>query len=253
MNRIEAIAKNLKEKESKQGLLSFGNGIKNVLGVRHTNQNIRLRIINNHLVDKTIYLSPEMLLGVKAFSDGSTVSLTDLGLPAGIPFFEASTFDTETTPNELKISALNPGQNLTVLGTALSNEPTQISAISMKSFTGANVPENTNYGNSLTHYKLSHLKEVKRSNPLNFDAFQSSKDVSTEILKIDLIKNNFAAPISQNDVLAFQVNAGTRMDITLHLGARLNQSEYFYRQIKAGSEVLRSEFPNESAVDGCEC
>lgn len=252
MKRTEQIALRLRQKQGEQGMLSFGNGIKNVLGVRGTGQNIRLRIVNNHLTDQTIFLAPRKLLGIAAFDAGAEVSAQELGLPSGIPFFVASTDDGETPANKVLISSLNLGQNLTILGTSLSEEPTQISAISMKSFTSSNVPENTNYGNSLTHYLLSHLKEAKRSNPLNFDAFQNSKDVSTEILKIDLIKNNFMAPISQKDVLAFQVNAGTKMDITLHLGARMSDAEHFFRQIKAGSEVLRTEFPNESAV-GCDC
>lgn len=256
MEKAQLIEKALLEKTAKQGLLSFGNGIKNVIGARHTGKNIRLRIINNWETDATIYLTPKMLLGASSEEIFATGNNDAIGLPNGVPFFIGETEDggAEGAVKKLLITALNPGQSLPILGSALANEPTQISAISMKSFTTSNVPENTNYGNSLTHYRLSHLEEVKRSSPLNFDAFQNSRDVSTEILKIDLIKNNFNGLISQNDVLAFQINAGTRMDITLHIGARLNLAEYFQRQTKAGNEILLQQFPNESAVDGsCGC
>lgn len=254
---LKAIEKALVEKTSAQGLLSFGNGIKNVIGVRHTGKNIRLRVVNNWSKDATIYLMARNLLGQVLENPSDTLAgefdfQESFGIPNGIPFFVSEVDESDDVASKLKISALNPGQKLNILGHALSNEPTQISAISMKSFTTSNVPENTNYGNSLTHYRLSHLEEVKRSSPLNFDAFQNSRDVSTEILKIDLIKNNFNALISQNDVLAFQINAGTRMDITLHIGARLNLSEYFQRQTKAGNEILLQQFPGESAVD-CGC
>lgn len=307
---ISRVAAKLHEKTKDQGLISFGDGVKNVIGARHTNKNIRLRIINNTQTDHLIYLTPNVLLGkaiaaeleeveggawrkmVEEFTNVLTSSfenyessstlpnpediktelLESIGsayisnvkedgkikihpdLPAGIPFFMPSVGRRREMPGGgviggVTISSLNPGQTLDYLGSALVGEPTQITAISMKSFTTSNVPENTNYGNSITHWKLSHLEEARRSTPLNFDAFQSSKDVSTEILKIDFIKNNFNAIISQKDVLGFQVNQGTKLDITLHIGGRLSMEEYFYRQTKAGNEVLLEEFPGESSVN----
>lgn len=243
--QVLPIAKRLAEKTESQGLLSFGNGIKNVVGARHTNKNIRLRVVNDTLNDQVVYLMPSQLLGTPTTNSGAP-DVTKFQLPNGVPFFLGTFTD---GGKDLTITTLNLGQVLEHIGNSMTIEPMQVSAISMKSFTTGGLPENGNYGNSLTHYRLSALEEPKRSTPLNFDAFQNSRDVSTEILKIDLIKNNFEALISQNDVLAFQINKGTKMDITLHLGARLSLSEYFYRQVKAGNEVLNEMFPGESAVD----
>ncbi|HLW38825.1 MAG TPA: hypothetical protein VKX31_00445 [Brumimicrobium sp.] len=262
MNKQELIKADLAAESNKQGLLSFGNGIQNIVGARGTNKNIRLRLVNTGATDETVYLIPSRILGTPVYSktialNGAKDEIVEtqvngiekFQLPKGKPFFVDS--HTEAGSN-LTVSSLNLGQDLEILGNELAEEATQITAISMKSFTAAGVPENTNYGNALTHYRMSHLEEPKRSTPLNFDAFQNSKDVSTEMLKIDFIKNNFNAIISQKDVLALQINAGTKMDVTLHLGGRLSMPEYFYRQVKAGATILQRHFPGESAVD-CGC
>ncbi len=250
-NRAEFIKAELKRKTGNQGLLSFANGIKNVIGARATGSNIRLRLINQWATDVVVLIAPKMLLGT---SDGATALASDLGLPTGIPFYTPSSAETGGTGKNFTIASLDPAQKLAIIASQLSNEPTQITGISMKSYTTAGIPENTNYGNSLIHYRVSHLEETKRSTPLNFDAFQNSKDVSTEILKIDLVKNNFMGLVSQKDVLAIQINAGTRMDLTLHIGARASMEEFTFREIKAGAEVLREQFGNEELFDGsCNC
>lgn len=266
----ELAAARLKALQGRQEMLSFGGGIENSLGIRHTKKSIRLRIENGFDTEQIIYLCPKKLLGeevvkttittavdevtgaVRSVDEEKNINVAAFGLPSGTPFFVG-----EIVPDDeegvalglsLRIKPLSPGQNLDHLGSALAEEETQVVAISMKSFTEGGQPENTNYGNSLTHYKLSHLKEIERTGDLNFEAFQNSRDVSTEIMKIDLIKNNFNAIITQNDVLAIQVNPKTKMDLTLHLGARFSRSEYFYRQVAAANQTLLESFPHESAV-----
>ena len=59
------------------------------------------------------------------------------------------------------------------------------------------------------------------------------------------------APVSQNDLVAFQVNAGTRIDVTFHIGARDSREERFFRDISSGTEMLLEEFPKEA--DKCSC
>jgi len=261
----ELAAARLKALQGRQEILSFGGGIENSLGIRHTKKSIRLRIENGFDTEQIIYLCPKKLLGeevvkttittdvdmstgaITSVNEEKNIDVSAFGLPSGTPFFVGE------VPNpkmgaDLRIKALSPGQNLHHLGSALAEEETQVVAISMKSFTEGGQPENTNYGNSLTHYKLSHLKEIERTGDLNFEAFQNSRDVSTEIMKIDLIKNNFNAIITQNDVLAIQVNPNTKMDLTLHLGARFSRSEFFYRQVAAANQTLLESFPHESAV-----
>lgn len=260
----ELAAARLKALQGRQEMLSFGGGIENSLGIRHTKKTIRLRIENGFETEQIIYLCPKKLLGEEVVKTNITVEkdqatgavtqvlqdvnidVAGFGLPSGTPFFTG--LKEIKDGGILQIKALSPGQNLDHLGSALAEEETQVVAISMKSFTEGGQPENTNYGNSLTHYKLSHLKEIERTGDLNFEAFQNSRDVSTEIMKIDLIKNNFNAIITQNDVLAIQVNPKTKMDLTLHLGARFSRSEYFYRQVAAANQTLLESFPHESAV-----
>ena len=251
MLQIEFIKSELKRKTGNQGLLSFAGGIKNVIGARATGTNIRLRLVNNFSTDQIVLIAPKMLLGTPG---GVTSLASDLGLPTGIAFYTPTTAETGGTGKNFTIASLDPAQKLEIIANQLSNEPTQITGISMKSFTTGGIPENSNYGNSLIHYRVSHLEETKRSTPLNFDAFQNSKDVSTEILKIDLVKNNFNGLISQKDVLAIQINAGTKLDLTLHIGARASLEEFTYREVKAGAEVLREQFGTEDLFNGsCNC
>ncbi len=246
-------------KTREQGLLSFGNGIKNELGARYTNKEIGLRIKNTGSNVERVIITPERLLGsaletisreANVESGVITETVTNVinsrfGLPAGTPFFKATT---AVDGGNLTIATMNPEQKLGLLASAFVEEPTQVVALTMNSFTTAGVPENSNYGNNLMHYKVSHLEETKRVSTLNFQRFQNRGDFSTEIMKIDLIKEGFNAPITTKDVLVLQINPGTSMDITMQIGGRLSLPEFFHRQIDAAAKALLNNFPNESAV-----
>jgi len=233
--------------------LSYSNGVKNILGVRSSNTVIRLRVTNNWETDQYIFLCPSAIIHKKATTAAEIAALPAVfGLPStGIPFQAAST-DEDVTGNKLTITSLDANQDLSVIANEIGDSPVQITKLSMKSFTTAGVPENTNYGNAFEHYNVNAWKRTANVPPLQFGDFQSSKDNATEILKIDLLKQNFVAPISSNDILVFKVNAGTRLDITLGVGARDSRPERFYRDIQAGTQLLLEEFPNGGTAD-CGC
>lgn len=253
MNKLSLVATKATNSEKlKQGLLSFDSGIKNVIGMLNTTKTIRLRFINTTTADQTILIAPQLLLGNAI----AALDLTTLGLPLNaFPFFNPAYVPSGAAAGEqLTCSCLNDNQTLPTISGALNSSPIQITAISMKSFNTDGTPENTNYGNSLSRYRLSPWDTTRRVAQLNFEAFQNSRDTATEILKIDLVKNNFEGLVSQEDVLTLKINAGTRMDITFNVGGRVSIPEYFQRQISGGIEIVKDVFSGESALsDNCGC
>ncbi len=232
------------EKTDLVNRLSYANGVKNIVNVKKTNLSIRLRVSNFDVPavvdgdgttiedavkskDRTIYLTPAHTV----FGELHGKVFSYLGIPEGVLFHKGDDED------DFKIESLNRDQNLKAIATEMTVSPLQIIGVSMKSYNAARQGESSNYSNTITHYNISSLRP-KRYVDLNLGDFQSSKDNNTDILKIDFIKGNFVAPVSVNDLLAFQVNANTTLDITFHLGARDSAPERFYREITAGTQLL---------------
>ena len=250
MNKATQIATKYGTKTDLTGRLSYGNGVKNIVGVKNVNTSIRLRIDNGLTTDQTIYLTPALVLGM-GYTDETKFNNTvePLGVPNGVPF--NITAVNGIGDEIMTISSLNRDQSIGLLASELNNTPLQIIGMSMRSFnktTGSG--EDSNYSNTVSHYNVSSLRQTRYSD-LNLGDFQNSKDVTTSILKVDFLKNNFIAPVSQNDLVAFQVNAGTRIDVTFHIGARDSREERFFRDISSGTEMLLEEFPKEA--DKCSC
>jgi hypothetical protein len=233
--------------------LSYGNGVKNIVGMRKTGMSIRMRIVNDISSDQKIYIHPFQLLGILAPTASNQLFQTNLYEFIGLdenahPWYlqEKTVTENEGEENEaetkLTVKSLNSFHNLMILASLAAHEPFNIVGISMRSFKTDGTPENTNYGNSITHYNVSAWREKRRQNQLDFSQFQTSRDFSTEILAIDFVNANFIAPVSQADVLELLINANTRMDITLHVGARASGTELFFRDIQAGTDLLLNNF-----------
>jgi hypothetical protein len=240
--------------------LSYGNGQTNILGMRLTGMNIRLRAVNGTSSDRKIYILPTKLLGVDVPVGSSPEKeelMNWLGLDSNaIPFFAGEVeFEEENEEEELvtkkfKITSLNSFQTLKFLASMAAFEPFNITGVSMRSFNELGQPENSNYGNGIVHYNVSPWLETRRSGQLNFSDFQTSRDFSTEIVKIDFVNQGFVAPVSQADVLELLVNANTRMDITLHVGARASGTELFFRDIQGGTDLLLNNFDGSVVNNG---
>lgn len=253
-----------KELEARYGMvtdfnnrLSYANGIKNIIGMRKTNMTIRTRITNPTDNDVKIYIMPRSIVGIETeVTTTFEKVMLALGLDKnGIPFFapelkkfKGNVFNPAT---EVDIRSLDSTQSLILIASSATYEPFNLTGISMKSFTMEGEPESSNYGNAVTHYNVSAWREKKRSTPINFQDYQSSKDFSTEIMKIDFVEQNFTAPVSQSDILEILVNAGTKLDFTMHVGARDSVTERFYRDIKAGTVAILNGIVGDA--DNCGC
>lgn len=257
MNKTEIIARDYATKTDLANRLSYANGVKNIVGVKNVNQTIRLRITNTLAASQVVYIAPNQLLGLPLYPsikavDDLTPLLGELGLEEGVMMSDIEFIQAPASPaNKVLIESLNRDQQIKFLASQLSYAPIQVTGMQLRSFnatTGAG--ENTNYSNTITHYNVNALRE-KKYQDLNLSDFQNADDFTTSILKIDFLNNNFICPISQEDLLAIQINANTRLDITLHLGARDSSPERFYRDIKNGTKLLTEQFPDE--VGKCAC
>jgi hypothetical protein len=187
---------------------------------------------------------------------GTTVDknmLSSLGLDSnGVLFFDPVTSfeemtegeDPQTVTKTVEISSINTFQDLKKIANVASYEPFNITRISMRSFSLSGTPENTNFGNSLVRYFVSPWQEPRRGGQINFSDYQTSRDFSTEILKIDFINLLFPAVVSQSDILEMLINANTKIDITFNVGARASLTERFSRKTRSGFEMIQQEFDN---------
>lgn len=237
--------------------LSYGNGVKNIVGLlkkKGTGLSIRMSIKNTSDEQRTVYFMPILTIkGGTSDRDKAVATILAAGLPAGYVFFQDIVETIEDEPvKTLEFKSLNRDQNLTSIATELTFSPMQIIALDQISYnakTGA--PESGNNGNTVTHYGVSSLRPM-RYKDLSLSQFQSAKNLSNNIVKVDFIKENFVCPISTNDFFAIQVNANTKLDLTLAIGARDSRPEYFYRQITAGQDLLTENFPSEIG-ENCGC
>ena len=246
------------EKTDLRNEFSYGNGVPNMLGLlrkKGTGLSLRLSIKNTSAEQKTVYFMPSHTVkGSNTDQDTTDDLLNAAGLPAGVVFFRDYVGeDTEGAPvTEVEIKSLNRDQKLSEIAQELAFSPIQIIGMAQNSYnatTGA--PENGNNSNTITHYNVSAFRP-KRYQDLNLSQFQSAKNLSNDILKVDFFKENFVCPISGNDIFAIQVNANTKIDLSLMIGARDSRSEYFYRQITAGQDLLVEGFSDEINAN-CDC
>lgn len=268
--KISAIAMNYAGKTDLSNRLSYSDGVKNIVGVQGTNLQMGLRILNSTDSSQLIYISPTKLIGLdvvdvtknltavpSSFADnkGDLAMFKKVlqlnGLPAGISFACATYMpDDAVVTKKVTVASTNPNQDLSLLATSLNDTPIQIKGINMRSFDASGNPENSNYGNTISIHNLNAYRPSKQTGLINLADYQSSKDFSTEILKIDLLKHNIVVGVSQEDVIGLVVNPGTRLDITFNIGARDSRPERFHRDIKEGTQLLLSEFTNG---DACNC
>lgn len=269
MTKAAQIATQYGTKTDLIGRLSYDSGVKNIIDVENTNMQVRLRYVNKTTTDQLVYICPSDLIGFPTTDltknlAGTAYNDTDnhldlfysvlqaAGLPTGRPFYIRDYQPDKSKPTEnLTAASLDADQNISLLATSMNKTPIQIKSLIFRSFDISGNPENSNYGNTLTHYNINAYREKKRQNPINMADYQSSKDMSTEILKINLLKQNIVVPISDEDVFAFKINAGTKMDITINVGARDSRQERFFRDLKVGTQVLISEFGGATADCNC--
>lgn len=271
MSKIEAIKAVYGNKTDLKNRLSYSAGVKNMVGVQSTNLQMGIKITNDTDDAVLVYLTPSRLIGFDVVNvqnnlGASPVAFADnknslglfkkvlqlQGLPSGIPFACATYYPDDTvTAKKVTIKTTNPNQDLSLLATSMNETPIQITGINFRSFDANGNPENTNYGNSMSIHNINAYRPSKQSALINLSDYQGSKDFSTEILKIDLLKHNIVMGVSQEDIVGILVNSGTRLHISMSIGARDSRTERFHRDIQEGTAMILNEF--ELGGSDCNC
>jgi len=257
--KVEQIVQEFGTKTDLTNRLSYDSGVKNIVGVNYTSTQIRLRYENNTPADMLYYFAPVDLIGIPTVDVATLLNqnpveinslntfntiIQDVNLPHGVPFY--LNVELSKGGDRAFARSMDDDRKLYILATSMNHTPIQVKNLHFRSFDQFGKPENSNYGNSVTPYNINAYRDKKRRQPINLSAYQSSQDYSTEILKIDLLRNNIILPVSQEDVFTFKVNAFTKLDITMDIGARDSRTERFFRDLQAGTQLLLDKFPNET-------
>jgi len=263
LTKVERLVQEYGHKTDLKNRLSYDTGVTNIVGVIFTNQQIRLRYENYTSNDILYYFSPVNLIGVQTVDNGVLLNdypqppasistfnqiVRDLNLPNGIPFYVSLQ---DGNGDVAYARSMDEDRKLYVLASSMNETAIQIKGINLRSFDINGKPENSNYGNSITPYNVNAYRDKKRRAPINLSSFQSSKDYSTEILKINLLQHNLVLPVSQEDLFTFKVNARTKLDVTLELGARDSRTERFFRDLKEGVKLLQENFSESLKKENC--
>lgn len=258
MSKADIIVANYATKTDLTNRLSYDSGVKNMVDVESTNTRMNIKFENKTGKSQLIYFVPTSLLGVNYYAFADVVTsvslfqdlLAKLGLPKGIPFF-VDGYE-EAAGGKLSVESLDDAQVLEFLGSSLSQTPIQIKEIGFRSYLNDLTPEDSNYGNAILRFNVNAYREKKRYNPIQLTKFQSSKDFSTQFMKINLLANNIPVVISQEDLMAVKINNGTTLEVLMEIGARDSRTELFHRDVANGTLMLTSEFTTK-AVDNCKC
>lgn len=260
MKRTVAIAadqlrKQFGHKTDLSSQLSYSNGVQNILGMKNSNDSIRMRVSNPSTTDTYIVIAPTLEeLGKvieRDLANGVGGLTMPFGLPEALAFNEPLLQEGGGATTAVTIATLDAQQDFVEIARDMEQNPYYFRAVAMKSYTTAGEPESTNFGNSIEHYRWDHLKgKLDKDTPIVLNDFEDRKDTTTSVMKVDFLAKKFKAFVSRRDFLVFKVNAGTKMDIDLTIGARKDDSENFFRMISNGVELLHANFPSEFS---CNC
>lgn len=225
--------------------LSYSNGVKNIFGMRNSDASIRIRVDNKSNVDRIIYFMPSISGDVDRQTSADTY-FDKFGLPTGNLFFVPEiTTGGEDPDTLLTITSLNPKQDLHTVAWMLNTSPIFLTKAHLKSYNSTtNLPESSNFGNDIRHYVLNYFKgQLDEDTPLYLTDGERRSDNTTSVMTIDFISKQFNAFVSPKDVLAFKVNANTKMDIDLTIGVQDSVPEDFFRQVRNGVEIINQSSP----------
>lgn len=238
----KAIAQQYAGKTDLNNRLSYDSKVKNMGGVLHTNLSIGLVIKNTGETAQNVYIAPDRLLGLPCDKPSFADTLFKLKLPTGINALHGS-------GSTISISTTDADQDVELIAAEIGISPIQVKAISITSLTNTGGADTQNTSGVLNFFNVSAFRPMKRRT-LDMANLQKANNFHNNILKIDLIGRNMPVAISNADVMSLSVAAGTTVTVTLHVGARDNREERFFRDIENGTQMILENFPSE--VD-CSC
>lgn len=222
---------------------SYGKKAKSMIESTATGIKLGYKIKNDTKKDHVVYVAAMTVLGLSPEIDGKT------SLPQGVPGSEVVfsenpqlrvTEDTGVDAEEFKITPLNSKREIAQLRGFAATSPVQVTELHMVSRNIANNnPDTTNYNNPIKTYWFTPFYDVEEDEFQLRTLLDSSMN-SPQFAEAKFAKNGFNALISNQHVIAIQVNAGTELTVTMGVGAYDARPERFYRKTKAANRVLSS-------------
>ena len=226
---------------------SYGRKAKSMIEATDTGIKLGYKIINTTSEDKVLYLAPLAVLGLpvdRTIEDPSSpgdylVKSIIPGLPeSDVLFIENPQLVDKA--EKFQITPLNSKREVLQLRGFATTSPVQITSMHMVSRNVANNnPDTTNYQNPIKSFWLAPFYDVEEEEFQLRTLLDSSMN-SPQFAEANFVKEKFNAFISNQHVLAIQINAGTELTITAGVGAYDARPERFFRKVSAGNKVLQS-------------
>ena len=139
------------------------------------------------------------------------------------------------------VSSKTPGRSINQLLRYIGRNSSRITKMRLKSVTTANAADLGNFDNEIKSMFFSPFS-TPVENQLGLSRLvKTNNNFSPNILDVDFVAEAFPFILSSEHFNIMQVNAGTKLNITVEIGAQDSAPQRFWRTIKNADDILRSE------------
>lgn len=225
---------------------SYGKKAKSMVEATATGLKLGYKVKNSTTEDKILYLAPLAVLGLpvdRSIPDPNSPGdfLQRSIFPGNIPTSDVLFIENPQLVDgaeEFKVTPLNVKREVLQLRGFASMSAIQVTDMHLVSRNIANNnPDTTNYNNPIKTYWTSPFYDVEEAEFQLRTLLDASMN-SPQFAVAKFAEQGFNALISNQHVIAIQINAGTELTVTMNVGAYDSRSERFYRKTKAANRVL---------------
>jgi len=121
----------------------------------------------------------------------------------------------------------------------IGNSPTRLTEMRIQSNTVGGEKDLTNFSAELTTKFFSPFAQPVENQLQLMPLIKTASNFSPEILDLDFVGLAFPVILSNEHYFVFQVNPGTKLNITAFVGAQNSLPQEFYRSIKKADDIQR--------------
>jgi hypothetical protein len=156
-------------------------------------------------------------------------------------FKDGVLLDDEGSGGELRVSSKTPGRKINQFLNYVSQSPTRVTHLRLKSVTIAGAQDLGNLDNEIkTMFFSPFAQPVEKQLPLA-PLVKTNSNFSPNIMDVNFVDEAFPVILSNEHFLILQVNAGTILNITASIGAQDSRAQRHWRTIKNADDILRAE------------
>lgn len=231
----ELVVNNSKELDITTKEFSYGESADTMIEASETGIKLGWRVKNNTPNTQILYIAASSVLGQVIENGGNTI----------VPGVTAQSNVVFATGNQLvngaeyfKIEEIDSDRKIKDFRGFSANSPVQITGLHLKSRKISNgAADDSNYEYPIVAYHVSPFYETKK-NEFQLRLLQDSNMNSPQFAVADFLAKKFQALVSQEHVIAIQVNADTELAITASIGAMDSRPQRFWRATRDANKVL---------------